>query len=72
MATEEQFLSGLADALEVDTGMGMDDEFRDYDDWDSMMFLTLVAYLRQQYSFDLTAEVYNEVDTWRDIYTRLS
>ncbi len=72
MATEEQFLSGLAEALEVDFSMGMDDEFRDYDDWDSMMFLTLVAYLRQEYTFDLTAEVYNEVDTWRDIYTRLS
>lgn len=72
MVTEEQFLTGLAEALELETTMSMDDEFRDYDDWDSLMFLTLVTYLGQQYAFNLTAEVYNEVDTWRDIYARLS
>lgn len=70
--TEEQFLTELADALEVENPMSMEDEFRDYDEWDSMMYLSLVIFLRESYSFELTPELFNEVDTWQDIYDRLS
>ena len=70
--TEEQFLTELADALEVETTMSMEDEFRDYDEWDSMMYLSLVIFLRESCSYELTPELFNEVDTWQDIYDRLS
>lgn len=69
---EEQFLATLADALEIDSAVSMDDEFRDYEEWDSMMYLSLVIYLRESCAFELTPEVFNEVDTWQDIYDRIN
>lgn len=69
--TPDDFLNALADALETEASMTMDDEFRDYEEWDSMMFLSLVVFLREQYRFELTPDVFNEVDTWQDIYDRI-
>lgn len=70
--TEEQFLATLADALEIETAVSMDDEFRDYEEWDSMMYLSLVICLRESCGFELTPDVFNAVDTWQDIYDRIN
>lgn len=69
--TEQEFINELAEALELECEAKIDDEFRDYDEWDSMMFLTLVAYLQQRRGFNLTAEIFGELDTWRDLYERV-
>lgn len=69
--TTDEFLNTLADALEVDTTMSMDDEFRDYEEWDSLMYLSLVIFLRETYHFELSPDIFNEVDTWQDIYDKL-
>ena len=69
--TETDFLAGLADALELDCEICMDDEFRDYEDWDSLMFLSLVTYVRENCALELTPEIFETVDTWRDIYNKL-
>lgn len=69
--TEEEFLTGITDALELENEAQMDDEFRDYDEWDSLMFLSLVTYLRENCSLELTPELFECVDTWEDIYKKL-
>ena len=69
--TEQEFIDELAEALELECEAKIDDEFRDYDEWDSMMFLTLVAYLQQRHGFNLTAEIFGDLDTWRDLYERV-
>lgn len=69
---EEEFLAMLTEALELDSGIGLDDDFRDYDEWDSMMFLALVTLMYDRYNYSLTPEVFGEIDTWRDLYHRIS
>lgn len=69
--TESKFLAGLTEALELENNACMDDEFRDYDEWDSMMFLSLVTYLRESCGLELTPETFGSVDTWKDIYNKL-
>lgn len=71
MITKPEFLAGLISALELENNISMDDEFRDYDDWDSLMFLSLVAYLRDTCNLNLTPELFETVDTWEDIYNKL-
>lgn len=69
--TEETFLESLQDALEMDQSLSMDDHFREYEEWDSLLFLSLVSYLRNEFHFELTPDLFAEVKTWRDIYVRL-
>lgn len=71
MKTLGTFLSELTDALELEFEAQGGDEFRDYDDWDSLMFLSLVTYLRESCGFEMTREVFESVDTWEDIYQKL-
>ena len=71
MTTSKDFLAKLTEALELECGACMDDEFRDYDEWDSLMFLSLVTHLRDEYGLELTPELFESVDTWEDIYTKL-
>lgn len=67
----EDFLAAMKDALEFDFEMGMDDEFREYEDWDSIAFLSLSSCMKEDYGVDFNTEVYNKVATWRDIYNLL-
>jgi len=69
--TEESFLESLQDVLEMDQPLGMDDHFREYEEWDSLLFLSLVSYLRDELRFELTPDLFSQVKTWRDIYVRL-
>lgn len=67
----EAFLAAMKDALEFDFEMGMDDEFREYEDWDSIAFLSLSSCMKEDYGVDFNTEVYNKVATWREVYNLL-
>ncbi len=69
--TEETFLESLQDVLEMDQPLSMDDHFREYEEWDSLLFLSLVSYLRSEFHFELTPDLFAKVKTWRDIYVHL-
>ena len=71
MTTITDFLSKLSEVLELECDANIDDEFRDYDEWDSLMFLALVTHLRDEYGIDLTPELFESIDTWEDIYEQL-
>ncbi len=71
MTTREDFLAELTDVLELESDACMDDEFRDYDEWDSLMFLSMVTHLRDSYGLELTPELFETIDTWEDIYNKL-
>ncbi len=69
--TETDFLAEITDALELETEASLNDEFRDYEEWDSLMFLSLVTYLRDHCNLELTPEIFETVDTWEDIYNKI-
>ena len=71
MMAESEFLAGITEALELEDNAYIDDNFRDYEEWDSMMFLSLVSYLRDTCGLELTPETFESVDTWKDIYNKL-
>lgn len=69
--SQEAFLAAMKDALEFDFEMGMDDEFREYEDWDSIAFLSLSSCMKEDYGVDFNTEVYNKIATWREVYNLL-
>lgn len=65
---EAAFLAKIREALELDSRITMADEFRNYDEWDSLAFLTLIAVLKDEYDRVLTADAFNNMKTWQEVY----
>lgn len=71
--TEEQFLAGIADALELDNeDMTINDDFRSYEEWDSLTFLALLTLMNEEYGIKLSIDTFNGIRSWKDLYTMLS
>ncbi len=71
--SEESFIASIKDELELDDmDVSMDDAFKEYEDWDSLTFLALMTFLRDECHVQLTIERYNGLNTWRDVYALIS
>ncbi len=71
MTTESNFLEVIADALELDFQLNIDDRFKEYEEWDSMTFLSLMMLLRDEYGLTLEIDEFNQIETWKDVYNRI-
>lgn len=70
--TQEQFLATIADALELDGDtMNITDDFRSYEEWDSLTFLALLTLMNEQYGLQLSIDTFNGIQTWEDLYRML-
>lgn len=71
MTTESNFLEVIAEALELDFQLNIDDRFKEYEEWDSMTFLSLMMLLRDEYGLTLEIDEFNQIETWKDVYNRI-
>lgn len=69
--SEETFYGIIKKGLKLKE-VNADDEFRDYNEWDSLMFIALVSLLQAECGFELTPEVFDEIDTWQDLYQAIN
>lgn len=66
--TDFDFLSTIKDALELERDIQLKDEFRHYEEWDSMTFLSLLTLMRDQYGVNLDIDTFNHITTWSDLF----
>jgi acyl carrier protein len=65
----QKFIEIIAEAIEMETGkMNIQDEFRMYDEWDSLAFLSIIATLDEHYGVVIDTAVFKEFKTLEDIY----
>lgn len=70
--TSEEFLAEIKEALELDDlDIKMDDNFREYEEWDSLTFLTLMTLMNEKHGVALDIDTFNGISTWRDLYQLL-
>ena len=70
--TSEEFLAEIKEALELDDlDIKMDDNFREYEEWDSLTFLTLMTLMNERHGVALDIDTFNGISTWRDLYQLL-
>ncbi|MDO4818612.1 MAG: acyl carrier protein [Akkermansia sp.] len=70
--TSEEFLAEIKEALELDDlDIKMDDNFREYEEWDSLTFLTLMTLMNENHGVALDIDTFNGISTWRDLYQLL-
>ena len=65
-----EFLGAFMEAFELDESfeVKMDDEFRQYDNWDSLTKLSLIAVLDDEFDVLIEDKDFNKIITVQDLY----
>ncbi len=65
----ERFMSMVSEILFIDeTGISLNDKFRDYDEWDSLSALSFLAMLNDEYDVVISRRDFDDLTTLADIY----
>lgn len=64
----QTFLDQMKETLEIeDRELSLEDEFRSYDEWDSLAFLATIAMIDDEYGVVIKATEFRELVTLNDI-----
>ena len=64
----EKFKKLLAEALERENEIDMKDEFRNYDEWNSIAYLSIIAFMDEEYDTQLEEAEFKQLKTVQDMY----
>lgn len=64
----EKFKKLLAEALEREDEIDMKDEFRNYDEWNSIAYLSIIAFMDEEYDTQLEEAEFKQLKTVQDLY----
>ena len=64
----EKFIELFAEALEREDEIRMEDDFRDYDEWSSLAYLSIIAMMDEMYDTQLEQAEFNKLETVQDLY----
>lgn len=65
---EEKFLQKFKEVLEVsDRDLSLTDHFRNYEEWDSLAFLSLIAMIDEEYDVIIDGKDFKQLQTLEDI-----
>lgn len=64
---ETKFLIKLAEAIERETPVKMEDNFREYEEWDSLVYLTVIVLIDEEYGVVIPQQDFRELATVGDI-----
>jgi acyl carrier protein len=66
---KDKFIDVFKEALEAeDKIINMNDEFRNYDEWDSLAQLSLIAALDEAFEVEIEDEEFQTLKTVEDLY----
>ena len=64
---EEDFLRKFAEVLEHEGLVGLDDQFREYGNWNSLLFLETISFIEDDYGVLISAEEFRKIKTVREL-----
>lgn len=66
---QEQFIELMAEALEKEQAeMSMEDKFREYEEWDSLAVLSIIAMIKQNFDITIPRKEFDELITVENLY----
>lgn len=69
---ETKFLEMISDVFEIeDRELAMNDTFRDFDEWDSLARLSLIAEIDDVYNVVIEDEIFKTLLTLEDLHTEI-
>jgi acyl carrier protein len=61
---EQKFMENLKEVLEIeDREIALEDEFRTYEEWDSLAYLSVIAMLDEEYGVEIETEDFKKLRT---------
>jgi acyl carrier protein len=70
---KDKFIEGLREALELeDREIKMTDDFRNYDEWNSLGQLSLIAMLDENFDVTIEEDVFKNLITVEDLYNEVT
>lgn len=70
---EQKFLENIKEALEIeDREISMNDEFRSYEEWDSLAYLSIIAMLDEEYEAQIENAAFQQLKTVGDLYAAVN
>jgi len=67
----DKFLESLSEVFEIDD-IKPEDEFREYEEWDSMAYLSLIAMIDENYDIVISTEEFEKLNKVIDIYNYIN
>lgn len=64
----EGFIELFAEALEREDEIKMEDEFRNYDEWSSIAYLSIIAMMDEEYETQIEEAEFKKLKTVQDLY----
>lgn len=65
---EKDFLKKFAEVLEVEgRELSLNDKFREYDEWDSLAFLSVIAMIDEEYDVLIEGKDFKNLETLGDV-----
>ncbi len=64
----EKFIELFAEALEREDEIKMEDEFRNYDEWGSMAYLSVIAMMDEEYDIQIEQTDFKKLRTVQQLY----
>lgn len=69
---ETKFIKFIKDTLEMeDKNLALDDKFKEYEEWDSLAHLSLIAEIDDVYNVVIEDEAFKKLNTLQDLYTEI-
>ena len=66
---KEKFLEALKEAIEAeDKDINMEDRFKEYEEWDSLAQLSLIAALDEAFGVEIEDEDFQKLETVSDLF----
>ena len=66
---EKEFIAKLKEILEIeDRELNLTDEFRTYDEWDSLAYLSVIALFDEEYDIQIEEAEFKKLRTVEDLY----
>jgi acyl carrier protein len=70
---KDKFIAALAEALEMEESeINLNDEFREYENYDSLTELSVLAMLDSDFGIEIEMKDYNEYRTVEELYQMVS
>ena len=64
----DKFIELFAEAIEREDVIKMEDEFREYDEWSSLAYLSVIAMMDEEYGVQVEESDFQKLCTVKDLY----
>lgn len=64
----ENFIKKFAEAIEREGEIKMEDEFRNYEEWSSIVYLSVIVMMDEEYDIQIEQADFKKLKTVQDLY----